>query len=103
MCVPVRPPATRGGAGGHVACTWASMNVQVALFAHLATYQPDGQGGRHARAFDLPEGTTVADVVRKLGLPDQPRVIFVNGRHAEEDRTLVDSDRLAIFPPIAGG
>ncbi|GAB4284523.1 MAG: hypothetical protein Kow0067_06530 [Coriobacteriia bacterium] len=79
------------------------MHVDVALFAHLAAFQPDGQGGRAPRSFELPEGTTIAEVIETLGLPDQPRVVFVNGRHAEEDAVLHDGDRLAIFPPVAGG
>ncbi len=79
------------------------MKVEVALFASLASHQPDGRGGRHARAFDLAEGTTVGDVIGSLGLPDEPRVIFVNGRHAVEADGLREGDRLAIFPPVAGG
>ena len=79
------------------------MKIDIALFAHLAGHQPDGQGGRHPRTFDLAEGTTIADVIALLELPNEPRVIFVNGRHADEDRALLDGDRLAIFPPIAGG
>jgi len=79
------------------------MKVDVVLFAHLASFQPDGQGGRHSRGFDLAEGTTIADVIASIGLPDQPRVIFVNNRHADEATVLRDGDRLAIFPPVAGG
>ena len=79
------------------------MKVDVALFAFLFDHQPDGLGGRHARAFELPEGTTVADVIADLELPDNPRIVFVNNRHAPEDSTLHDGDRLAIFPPVAGG
>lgn len=79
------------------------MQVQVVLFAHLSAFQPDGQGGRHARTFDFAEGTTVGAVIDLLGLPDEPRVIFVNNRHAPEDRALCEGDRLAIFPPVAGG
>lgn len=79
------------------------MNVDVALFASLSTFQPDGAGGRHARGFELSEGTTIASVIESLGLPDQPRVVFVNSRHADEDSELHDGDRLAIFPPVAGG
>lgn len=79
------------------------MKVDVALFAYLADHQPDGLGGRHARAFDLPDGTTVADVINDLALPDQPRIVFVNNRHAAEDSPLHEGDRLAIFPPVAGG
>lgn len=79
------------------------MNVDVALFAFLSDHQPDGLGGRHARTFELPEGTTVADVIRDLELPDNPRIVFVNGRHAPEDSELHAGDRLAVFPPVAGG
>ncbi len=79
------------------------MRVDVALFASLSGFQPDGFGGRHARTFDLAEGTTIAQVIDMLGLPDQPRVVFVNNRHAEESAKLHDGDRLAIFPPVAGG
>jgi sulfur carrier protein ThiS len=79
------------------------MNVDVALFASLSAFQPDGQGGRSARSFDVPDGTTVTDFISRLGLPDQPRIVFVNGRHAPESAALADGDRLAIFPPVAGG
>ncbi|MDO8847232.1 MAG: MoaD/ThiS family protein [Coriobacteriia bacterium] len=79
------------------------MKVDVVLFAHLATFQPDGKGGRHSRAFDLAEGTIIAEVVEMIGLPDEPRVVFVNSRHAPEDQELFEGDRLAIFPPVAGG
>lgn len=79
------------------------MKVDVALFAYLADYQPDGEGGRHARAFDLAEGAHISDVIAQLRLPDQPRIVFVNNRHAPESAELRDGDRLAIFPPIAGG
>lgn len=79
------------------------MRVDVALFASLGRYQPDGAGGQHPRTFDLAEGTTIGDVIAMLGLPHEPRVIFVNGRHAEESQVLKEGDRLAIFPPVAGG
>ena len=79
------------------------MNVDIALFAYLSEYQPDGQGGRGPRTFDLAEGTSIADVIGMLGLPDEPRVVFVNGKHAEENALLAAGDRLAIFPPVAGG
>ena len=79
------------------------MVIHLALFAFLSEYQPDGDGGRHARPVELDDGTTIADVISRLGLPDQPRVVFVNGRHAPEEQALAEGDRLAIFPPVAGG
>ncbi len=55
-----------------------------------------------ARSTSSP-GPRIADVIATLGLPDDPRVVFINGRHAPEDTVLSDGDRLAIFPPVAGG
>jgi sulfur carrier protein ThiS len=79
------------------------MTVQLALFANLSTYHPDGEGGRSARPIDVADGATVGDLIARLGLPDGPRVVLVNGRHAGDEQELHDDDRLAIFPPIAGG
>ena len=79
------------------------MTVDIALFAYLSDYQPDGRGGRDARPFELQSGSTVADVIAQLGLPDEPRVVFVNGKHALDEAVLSEGDRLAIFPPVAGG
>lgn len=79
------------------------MLVSLALFASLSQFQPDGQGGRHARDVEFPDGFTVGEVIAQLGLPDEPRVIFVNSLHAPEGRVLTAGDRLAIFPPVAGG
>ncbi len=78
------------------------MKVELALFASFTAFLPGG-GGRGARSIELAEGTTVAQVIEDLGLPDSPRIVFVNNRAAEESTVLHEGDRLAIFPPIAGG
>ncbi len=78
------------------------MKVHVALFASLSDHHTlSGEG--HTRTYDLAEGTRIADVIAELGLPDQPRIVFVDGRHAPEDRELHEGERLAVFPPVAGG
>ena len=79
------------------------MNVDIALFANLSDFQPDGAGGRSPRPFELDPGTRICDVIDSLGLPDDPRIVFVNGKHSPEDAVLSEGDRLAIFPPVAGG
>lgn len=79
------------------------MRIELALFAYLADLHPDGAGGRHARTYELPDGSVVADVVERFGLPDEPRIIMVNGRVSFDETPLADGDRLAIFPPVAGG
>jgi len=78
------------------------MQIELALFASLAAFYPGG-GERSARPFEIDDGTTIADVIATLGLPDAPRILFINNRHAEESYVLQAGDRLAIFPPIAGG
>ena len=79
------------------------MTIQLALFAYLSPYHPDGQGGRTARPIDVADGATVGELIARLGLPDGPRVVLVNSRHAGDEQELHEGDRLAIFPPIAGG
>lgn len=78
------------------------MKVDVALFASLSGFHAE-EGAGHTRTYELADGTSIADVIATLGLPDQPRIVFVAGRHADEERELHDGERLAIFPPIAGG
>lgn len=83
------------------------MRVRLALFATLTGYLPSSADPetdtRHERSIDLPDGTTVGQVVDSLSLPDEPRVIFVDGRHQPESYVLAEGERLAIFPPVAGG
>lgn len=79
------------------------MRIEVRLFANLAAFLPPH--GRHGVAeFDIPEGSTVADVTRQLGIPpDLARVVLVNGHDAGSEARLVSRDVVTIFPPLAGG
>ena len=79
------------------------MKVEVQLFATLAAYlPPDGREG--AATLDVPDRSTVHDVIQRLGLPtDLERVTLVNGGDAPPDRSLSSGDVLALFPPLAGG
>ncbi|OGK76057.1 MAG: hypothetical protein A2050_07325 [Candidatus Rokubacteria bacterium GWA2_73_35] len=79
------------------------MKVEVQLFAAFAAYLPaDSREG--AAVLDVPDGGTVADVARRLGIPaDLARVVLVNGRDAAPEQPLTPGDIVAIFPPLAGG
>ncbi|MBN2405932.1 MAG: MoaD/ThiS family protein [Coriobacteriia bacterium] len=83
------------------------MRIQLALFASLSQYLPEADNGNrlsaHAQLIDLPDGSTVGQVIAALGLPDEPRIVFVNNRHAPESHVLQEGERLAVFPPVAGG
>jgi sulfur carrier protein ThiS len=79
------------------------MQIELALFAKLSARYPVGGSGREPRPFDVDDGVTVGALVEQIGLAEEPRITFVNGRHAPDDLPLATGDRLAIFPPIAGG
>jgi molybdopterin converting factor small subunit len=81
------------------------LRIELALFASLEPYLPEGDvgSGRRTRMMDLPDGTTVGEVVARLGLPDDPRVSFIDGRGVDDSTPLREGVRLAIFPPVAGG
>ena len=79
------------------------MKVEVHLFATLSGYLPDGTPGDGV-ALEVPEGSTVADVVRALEIPDNfDCVKVVNGHDVPSDQPLADRDVLSLFPPLVGG
>lgn len=79
------------------------MQIELALFAKLSARYPVGGSGREPRPLEVRDGITVGALVEEIGLADEQRITFVNGRHAPDGLTLSTGDRLAIFPPIAGG
>jgi len=78
------------------------VRIEVELFATLTRFVPQARDGR--TAVDIPDGATVADVARRLGLPvGFDRVALVNGREADDAHRLSAGDVLTLFPPLAGG
>jgi len=79
------------------------VRVEVRLFATLERFLPaDSREG--VAVLDVPDGSTAADVARCLGIPAGfDRVLLVNGREAEPERTLASGDVLDLYPPLAGG
>ena len=72
------------------------------MFATLRRYCPDGDGS--AFWLDVPQGTTVDELVDMLGIPaTEMKQTFVSSVRQEGDYVLKDKVRVAIFPPIAGG
>lgn len=79
------------------------MKVEVRLFATLASFLP-AHGRAGAAELELPEGSTVTEVTRSLGIPpDLARVVLVNGRDIGPEARLAAHDVVTIFPPLAGG
>ncbi len=53
---------------------------------------------------EVSDGISVREVLEQLGIgPEEPKLILVNGIHVKPESPLKDGDRLAVFPPIAGG
>ncbi len=79
------------------------MEIEVKLFANFRDYLPKGSD-KFSSKIKVDTSERVADVLRKLGLPeDYPKIILINGVHAKEDDKLKDGDVLSVFPPVAGG
>jgi molybdopterin converting factor small subunit len=53
---------------------------------------------------ELPESSTLADLVAHLGLPrEELKLTFVNGRNQELGYRLAPGDEVGIFSPVGGG
>ena len=77
------------------------MIVQLKFFAGLREAIPGGQSPYPA---EISDGETVQDVLDRFAVPrDKPKILLVNGRHAELSQILRDGDTLSVFPPVAGG
>ena len=80
------------------------MTVTVRLFASYAEII-----GKSQLELSVPDGSTVADVVRSVNgmpggnaLPPSP-LVAVNQRYASYDGAVASGDEVAVIPPVAGG
>jgi sulfur-carrier protein len=79
------------------------MNIEVRLYANFRDFLPPGSGTFGVTKY-LEKEMTIEELVKELGLPeDIPKIVIVNGAHAEFDYVLKDGDTLSVFPPLAGG
>jgi len=79
------------------------IKVEVALFATLSKYNPAGES-TEPFTLQFPEGSTVEDVLKRLQIPPQEsKQVFVDSHRRDRDYVLKEGERVAIFPPIAGG
>ena len=80
-----------------------TMQVRVKLFASLCRHFNDAAPGIPFE-MEVPDGTTVADLVDRLKLPhEEVKLLFVNGRARPMDWRLEPGDDVGIFPLVAGG
>ncbi len=73
------------------------MKVRIRLYASLRKFGPEEQ------EMELPENSTLEDLVKILKLPEMPLLKVVNSEVRHPEYPLKEGDEVAIFPPIAGG
>lgn len=75
-------------------------SIHLKLFATLKRFLPESECGR----FALDAGTTVRDLLGKLGIPEsEAKLIFIDGKKAGLETMLSGGERVGIFPPVGGG
>ncbi len=80
------------------------MIIRVKIFAYLRYYLTAPNELTQNEEWDVPEETTIAQVLEKLNLPREIRiVVLLNGRTADGATTLNEGDIVHILPQIAGG
>ncbi|OGL39543.1 MAG: hypothetical protein A3C43_10920 [Candidatus Schekmanbacteria bacterium RIFCSPHIGHO2_02_FULL_38_11] len=78
-------------------------DIEVRTYATLLKYLP-GLDLKEGKKISAKEGLTIQGLLHQLGIPEkETKIIIVNGVHAELSCLLKDGDRVAIFPPVAGG
>lgn len=77
------------------------MKVTVKCFSSLA--DADTCDYQDSRPYELKDGETVMSLIKELHLsPEDIKIIFVNGKHAEVKTVLRDKDQVGLAPATGG-
>lgn len=77
--------------------------VELRLFGELRGYLKGLKLGE-AQIMELGNDTTIGELMNDLKNPNEVvKIILVNGRSKGLDYALNEEDRVALFPPVAGG
>jgi len=77
--------------------------IELRLYGDLLGYINEVKIGE-AKIMEVDEGFTIGDLMKDLNMPrDIVKIILVNGRSKGLEYKLNANDRVALFPPVAGG
>ncbi len=80
------------------------MIIRVKIYAYLRYYLPNPDKCSPDEEWDMPERTTIDQVLEKLGLPREIRItVLLNGDMADGKTPLKEGDIVYILPQMAGG
>lgn len=78
------------------------MKVRVYLQGYLDQYSPKDDEPRFD--YELPDGATVGELIRRLHIPeDVTSVIVVSDEATDAQHALSEGDSVTLVPPIGGG
>jgi sulfur carrier protein ThiS len=80
------------------------MVIEVKLYSSLVRHLPNSERRLDRDRWEVPEGSTVAQVLEILHLPDEEaKILLINGEYTYRGRTLQEGDLLQVFPVLCGG
>lgn len=80
-----------------------TIKVNVTAYATLKKYMPQIGIGEFL-TLEVGEGAKLKDIYHILSIPEEEvKQTFINGLRADDHAILKEGDRIAIFPPVAGG
>ena len=80
------------------------MIIRIKIYAYLRYYLPTPDKFTQDEEWDMPERTTVGQVLEKLNLPKEIRfTVLLNGNTGDEKTALNEGDIVHILPQMAGG
>jgi sulfur carrier protein ThiS len=76
--------------------------VELKVYADISFFKPGAKIGQSFEV-DIPQGATIGQALKQLGIPINVFGLFVNGKHVAPDKTLNPNDRVFILEALNGG
>jgi sulfur carrier protein ThiS len=77
------------------------MKVRVEFQTYLDQYSPNGE---NEFSYEMPDGSTIGDMLRKLHVPAELSAVIVVGDNAAvPEHVMSDGERITVIPPVSGG
>jgi sulfur carrier protein ThiS len=76
------------------------MQVTLAMHGTLRRFLPEGQ---RALRLDIPEGSTVRDLIARVGAEADVWLVTIGNEAVRQTRVLAEGEVIDCHPPIEGG
>jgi len=79
------------------------MKIELRVSSILKNKVPSSKINLAEDKWELSEGTSVADILQVLNLPNSPTILVVNNRQVDKEAILRDGDVFRVFSAVSGG